>query len=154
MRPIYLMLLGAAVFAACGQNPNAGNVPGAADSATATANAALPENFKVFYEKFHTDSNYQVAHISFPLSGLQSKAQGDTATVTQAGQWTAAEWRFQQLDVLRSTNDYTIDYQTLGEDVVIERILTKVKGFGMERRFAKMPSGEWELIYYADMHAL
>jgi len=30
----------------------------------------LPDDFKKFYEKFHTDSSYQMKHIIFPLEGI------------------------------------------------------------------------------------
>lgn len=153
MRLICLLIIGSLCVTAC-QNPNAGNVSATSDTVTATNNQTLPESFRTFYEKFHADSIYQVGHVNWPLQGIRSLPQNDTTTISKPGQWTPEEWRFQQLDVLRSSNDYNIEYQTLGQDVVIERIFTKMEGFGMERRFAKNIAGEWELIYYADMHAI
>ena len=34
----------------------------------------LPDDFVAFYEKFHADSAYQMAHIQFPLEGYPAQA--------------------------------------------------------------------------------
>ena len=35
-------------------------------------NTSLPEGFEAFYERFHSDTGYQRAHILFPLPGRPS----------------------------------------------------------------------------------
>ena len=50
----------------------------AKESLSKEVSKELPADFVAFYEKFHQDSAYQMAHIIFPLEGYP--AQVDSAT--------------------------------------------------------------------------
>ena len=42
-----------------------------------------------------------------------------------------------------------------GDMIVIERVRNKTVNYGLERRFARQSdTGEWALIYYADMQEM
>ena len=45
------------------------------------------------------------------------------------------------------------DFQSLGDEMVIERIHHTEANFGMQRRYSR-DGGEWYLIYYAAMNKL
>ena len=105
---------------------------------------ALPEDFVTFLDRFSTDSLYQMAHISFPLSGLPAYA--DSMTVAENNyKYYPADWVMHK--PFSGQNNFEQGFQIAGEGLVIERIGNK-DGFSMQRRFAKL-SGEWHLIYYA-----
>jgi hypothetical protein len=106
----------------------------------------LSEDFKAFYSKFHEDSLFQFQHIAFPLKGLPANADQEVV---------AADDFFYQPNDWKKHN--AIDFKT-GEfiqtinqvtpNMVIEFILKADNSFGIERRFAKLSDGQWNLIYY------
>lgn len=94
-------------------------------------------DFPEFYERFHRDSAFQMAHIQFPLMG-----KSDTGT------WWLTEWRLHRpVDYERS--DFSREFTPIGEDILIETIVHKMGDFGMVRRWARL-GDEWHLIYYAE----
>lgn len=126
----------------CGSDTNTAEFEQATES-------SLPEDFKVFYQRFHSDSLYQMEHIMFPLEGLPDKA--DAATIAaDTFRWTPENWRFQR-SVDYEVSDFTRRIIPLNEVMVREYIVHKTGEFGMERRFAKI-GGEWYLIYYAGLN--
>ena len=64
MRFTASLFLFLAVFAAC-RNPSAAPV---AAVSTSGEGQELPAGFLDFYEKFHTDSSYQMAHIQISFN--------------------------------------------------------------------------------------
>ncbi len=142
----YLPFISLLFLFAC-KNPNA--APAA--TATETPDEELPAGFADFYQKFHSDSLFQVEHIVFPLEGLPNNA--DSATVaSKTFRWTPETWLMQkQFDFQMS--EYKREIVALPGDIVIERILHKSGQFGMVRRFALI-GGEWHLIYYAGVNRL
>lgn len=115
-----------------------------------TANAELPADFNAFYEKFHTDSLYQMSHISWPLQGDRSRQVDSTHYQKTDATWEQSNWTMHH-PVDYSSGDFKRQVQTLGDGLVVEYILITAGGYGIERRFAKQPDGEWNLIYYSDM---
>jgi hypothetical protein len=140
----YLPLLLLPLFFACKNEQKASD----ADIAEAPE---LPAGFSDFYQQFHSDSLYQVAHIVFPLEGLPNNA--DSATVaSKTFRWTPENWLMQkQFDF--QVSEYKREIVPLTESIVMERILHKSGQFGMVRRFA-IVGGEWHLIYYAGVNRL
>jgi hypothetical protein len=132
-------------FAACKQQPSTPQV----ESVT-TSNTQLPADFNTFYEKFHTDSLYQVAHISWPLQGDKSEQVDSTHYAKKDILWQQDAWIMHHPVDYRS-GDYKRQVQVLGDGLVIEYITITAGGYGIERRFAKQPDGEWNLIFYSDM---
>jgi hypothetical protein len=110
-----------------------------------------PAGFEEFYQKFHADSLYQIAHISWPLQGGEGFQKDSTSTGLKDASWTLDGWRFQNLKGM-SPNEFDREVNVISEGLIIEKIKAKAVPFGIERRFAKQANGEWELIYYADVH--
>ncbi len=142
--PFLLLLL---FLNSCNTGPQPGTVP--QETAALPADAELPADFVEFYKRFHADSLYQIAHISWPLQGDVSEQIDSTHYRPKTNTWTLEEWRMMRLNF--SPNDYLIQTQMLGDVMIIERIRARSVSFGLERRFAKQPSGEWELIFYSDV---
>ncbi len=111
----------------------------------------LPADFDKFYEKFHSDSLYQLAHIQFPLDGLPLNVD----SLTQANDdysWSAENWIMHHDPIGEDPNIMrTFSFSPLGDNIIIEQVVDKSNGFGTERRFYKQ-GDEWILIYYSDMN--
>jgi hypothetical protein len=123
---------------------------GAVSAGTEDVAAQLPAGFAAFYEKFHQDSLYQLAHISWPLSGETSLDVDSLTTRRVPTNWQKEQWRMHR-PVDFSTGDFKRSFIPMGEAIVVEKIRYINAGFGLERRFTRRRDGEWELIYYADM---
>jgi hypothetical protein len=106
----------------------------------------LPDDFVAFFDRFHTDSAYQMEHIMFPLEGLPtSTGDGDTLTTTRYF-WQKADWKIHH----RFTDpghDFEQWYEVLNDRVIEHWIQMKGTNLYMKRRFAKLADG-WHLIYY------
>ncbi len=94
----------------------------------------LPSDFLDFYQKFHSDSLYQIAHVLFPLKEKQDQSL-----------WQLSDWKMH-----RPFDDLGGQYQrkfTNLNGIIIENIFD-VKGmFQMERRYIK-DTESYILIYY------
>ena len=107
----------------------------------------LPEGFEVFYDRFHRDSAYQMAHISWPLSGAPSAFD----TVYQGQDisgftWAKEDWVIHK--TFDSRAEFDREYEVLGENMVNEVCTHQRLGVRMIRRFAKTSDG-WQMIYYS-----
>ena len=104
----------------------------------------LPADFETFFERFHSDSLYQIQHITFPLKG-QRKTRGGELDMMLPVTWQQEDWVMH-----KPFNDhggtFTRTYYPVGP-VIIEKIQDQNQFFSMERRFVKI-DGEWYLIYY------
>lgn len=106
-------------------------------------------DFEQFYDQFMQDSSFQVQHINFPLEGLPDNAV-DYGEDLSTFRWTAETWRMHRPIDFEKTKMQQ-NFQTLGEELIIENIIDPNYGYGMVRRWAKL-GGEWSLIYYAGMN--
>ena len=112
----------------------------------------LPEGFAEFYQRFHSDSLFQISHIVFPLEGLPDNADS-TALANSDFRWTLDSWHMQhQVDFTMS--EFKREIVPLTKSLVVERIYDPQKGLGMLRKFALVSGGEWNLIYYAGVNRL
>lgn len=146
MRHSFFLVL--ALCWACQNQPsNTANVP-AQPEQTAAGDAAIPADFNAFYEQFHRDSLYQMAHIVWPLQG-DERIEVDSMYQIKPKYWEAATWRMHRSNF--DAKDYRVERQAIGDVMVVERILTKLGNYGIERRFAKQPDGEWNMIFYSDI---
>ncbi|GIV31628.1 MAG: hypothetical protein KatS3mg029_0979 [Saprospiraceae bacterium] len=141
MKYLFLALFGLLLFG-CGTKTENADIEQATEM-------ELPEDFKAFYQRFHSDSLYQMEHIVFPLEGLPDKADGATIAA-DTFRWTPENWRFQRA-VDFEVSDFTRHIIPINDVMVREYIVHKTGEFGMERRFAKM-GNEWYLIYYAGLN--
>ena len=109
------------------------------------SSASLPEDFELFFEKFHVDSLFQVQHIQFPLDGAR-KATASNLDLMIPVKWDRESWIMH-----KPFNDhngtFTRTFYHVGP-VVIEKISDKNQFFSMERRFARLDN-DWNLIYYS-----
>ena len=112
-----------------------------------TDSAYVSKEFKEFYDKFGSDSIFQMEHIVFPLEGARAMTDpGDSLDVEVL--WQPDEWVIQ-----KTFNDLNGQFSQEFFDlsgIVIERIADTSGKFTMERRFGKLSSG-WHLIYYKEM---
>jgi hypothetical protein len=112
------------------------------------AAAGEEPDFDTFYELFHSDSLYQMAHIQFPLQGVSSRPE-DHGT---GFRWEKEDWRIHRS--FDASSSFRSEFTSLGDDLVIENIIHKNGQYGMERRFSRLGGDEWYLIYYAALHPL
>lgn len=107
---------------------------------------SLPADFRAFYENFHTDSLYQIRHTAFPLKGLPINA--DSLTLASDNFFhEEKDWKMQRA-IDFSQGEFIQTMIPLTDRIITERILKADNQFGIERRFAKLSDGEWNLIYY------
>ena len=106
-------------------------------------------DFNQFYDQFLQDSLFQIQHINFPMEGLPDNAvaYGDTLCIFR---WTAENWRMHRPIDFEKTK-FEQNFQTLGDELIIENIIDPNSGYGMLRRWAKI-GGEWSLIYYVGLN--
>ena len=112
--------------------------------------AGLPPDFVTFYEKFHADSAFQMAHISFPLEGYPMSP--DSATLANNFRWTADKWLMHR-GAMFVDSLYTRRFDRPMATVITEVIMQKERPFGTYRRFLKRDDS-WYLIFYSDMNRI
>jgi hypothetical protein len=106
------------------------------------------KEFTEFYEKFSTDSLFQMEHTVWPLEGTRAM-KDSTDIIPENFRWEQKDWvmhrKFDDKDgtFLRSISG-------LDSGLVIEMIEDQTGVYSMERRFGKLASG-WHLIYYREM---
>lgn len=111
----------------------------------------LPSDFITFYEKFHQDSTYQMAHIQFPLEGYP--AQVDSATVAEGTfRWYADTWRMHKMAAF-SSSEFIRTFEETIPGIINETIRQKGTPYALFRRFYKRDN-EWFLILYLDMNPM
>lgn len=119
--------------------------------ATASDDAVeVPDDFRLFYDRFHEDTSYQSDHIIFPLDGLPANA--DTLAQGADFKWPKENWRWHRPMDPKLTG-YSRQWEVLSPEMIVENIVETTSNIGMMRRFAKM-GDEWMLIYYAGMNPI
>ena len=123
--------------AACGGGEDSGAAVAKTDDAL-----GLPADFDAFYERFHADSAYQMAHVTWPLDGnIVTNAAG----ASRDEQWVPDDWRLHRPVDLGDS--YVREVSNDEDELVTERIRTREGKYILERRFAKL-GGDWYLIWY------
>ena len=117
----------------------------------AIGDVELPNGFSEFYQRFHSDSTFQMDHIIFPLEGVPDNADKETIDAGEF-RWQRKDWSLMH-PVDYQMSEYQRQFIPLTDEMVVERILHKNGQFGMVRRFAII-SDEWHLIYYAGVNRL
>jgi len=103
--------------------------------------------FKDFYEKFSSDSIFQLDHTVFPLEGMK-RLEDSLDEPNTDFRWQKENW---VLHKPYDDMDGTFSREMLDlNGLVIERISDPSGKYSMERRFGKLSSG-WHLIYYREM---
>ncbi len=112
----------------------------------------LSEDFVTFYNRFHNDKAYQLAHIQFPLEGLPSGNLSDSVKNVSDFRWTSDKWVMQSLAQFNDSL-YIREFEQPMPIMVNEIIIEKKSKYGIMRRFLKRDN-EWMLIFYSDMNRL
>lgn len=113
----------------------------------------LPKDFLDFYQQFHTDSTYQVAHIEWPLKGERSVPEEGGGEKKVLATWEPENWAIQHLPDLANSG-LKRSFETISNVLIIERLQYPMVNYGMERQFYKEENNEWRLIYYTEMQDL
>jgi len=107
---------------------------------------SLPADFHDFYNKFHTDSVFQMSRISFPLTGVAQ--EGDSVLVIVEKSWKPEEWKIHKpFDNQNGTFERTF---TNINGIISEKIVGNGGMFSIQKRYSKL-ANQWYLIYYQDM---
>ncbi len=143
MRVSLLLAAFSLLFFCCKNNPKTAAAPGEPIGQV----VELTKDFVDFYEKFHKDSAFQMAHIQFPLPEREAERMTD-GTISLKLNWTADDWKIQSLPPL-NTGEFKRDFQPISPTLMVEKISTAADvGYQVERRWAKL-GGEWTLIFYS-----
>jgi hypothetical protein len=109
----------------------------------------LPDDFVEFYDRFHSDSAYQVSRILFPLEGLPN-SETDTDTVpTERFFWQRDEWVIHN-KFMDPSGQFDHWFEVIDPRLIEHWVNLKGTNMVIHRRFAKTNDG-WYLIYYAGM---
>jgi hypothetical protein len=111
----------------------------------------LPADFIQFYEKFHADSIYQMAHIQFPLEGYPEYA--DSSQLDEGKfYWQKETWVLHKLENFSEPLYYRQTEEPI-KGIIAEAIISKKEQIGIYRRFYKRDN-EWFLIFYSGMNSM
>ena len=105
--------------------------------------AAAVEDFDSFYNKFHSDSMFQMSRVKFPLQGY------DMDTSEQVQKWTPDNWlmhRAKVSDVDTTIYDVKVDS---GHLIRKEKVFIAGGGFNLERVFKRI-NGKWYLTLFVN----
>jgi hypothetical protein len=98
------------------------------------------KDFEIFYDKFISDSIYQITKVQFPIKGVLADYEGEK-------EWTKETWPFMKWDLrkeIRNTDDsITIDQSN---DRFFFGSYCRDCGFSFEMSFDKNDN-EWYLTY-------
>jgi hypothetical protein len=99
------------------------------------------DSFDVFYEKFHSDTAFQLSRVVFPLPGVNTE---EMSVLDSVYFWEREDWEYHQKPKIDASDEYGIDIQKT-DSVVEEVIYSKIPGFVFKREFKKI-DGEWYLV--------
>ena len=112
------------------------------------------EDFEEFYNKFYSDSIFQLSRIIFPLPGynsdIESEIPDDFAESSGIKKkeeyfWEKEGWQF----IKTIDNDTLIVKNFIKTDtIVIEDLIIPNSGFQIERKFKISDDKQWYLVYY------
>ena len=108
-----------------------------------------PNNFLDFYQKFHTDSAFQMEHIVFPLEGVPSVTD-PVYDGKSKYYWQKEDWLLHR-PIDTGTGEFRREFD-IGDILITERILNS-QNFMLVRRFY-FNGTAWNLIYYADLNPI
>ena len=98
------------------------------------------EQFDAFYDQFHTDAQFQLDRVSFPLEG---KYEGPEGSID----WNKQNWEIHRQKVSEISDPNLNTELRRIDDVMIEKVQLRGGGYYAERRF-QLIDGKWYLVYY------
>lgn len=103
----------------------------------------MAEDFDRFYTKFHTDSNFQMQRINFPVKGFRINNQGEKI------EWDKNNWLMHRMKITDvDTSEFKIEVVEKG-NIRREILYIPGSGFRTERVF-EQKNGKWYLVYFTD----
>lgn len=139
MKSILSFILFALLMAGCQQTNDQ-------QSQNQTPELVLPEDFTEFYEKFHNDTAYQMAHIVWPLPGRPSML--DSTVNYQGGAYSYQKEDWIPHKPLSADTKFDREYEIVSDFIINETFSHRDMPITVLRRFAKTSDG-WQLIFYA-----
>lgn len=103
------------------------------------------ENFDVFYEKFLTDSSFQMQRIQFPLPGIRAGEENEEQDSTYY--WTKEEWVMLKKPEIEGT-EFKRNLQ-VSDTVATDEIFTEDSGFYFKTVYEPIKR-KWYLVYMVD----
>jgi hypothetical protein len=97
------------------------------------------ENFDDFYNRFHTDSLFQMSRIKFPLKGIKVDYEGEKKW--SGKNWITMKTKIQDVD----TSEFSTEYQKTDKSFM-EKFWIEDTGYSSEYRF-KLIRKKWYLVY-------
>jgi hypothetical protein len=102
----------------------------------------IVENFDFFYNKFHSDSLFQMGRIKFPLKGQNVDGLEKT-------NWTKENWNMLRTKIYDiDTTQFKINFKKT-KTSFFEKCVIKESGFSSEFGF-KLIGKKWYLVYALD----
>ena len=105
-----------------------------------------PADFEVFYERFHSDTAFQTAHIVWPLPGRPSMLDSTVQVNNGTFFWQKKDWKYHV--PFEEGGDFERTFEAVSDNMVNETFEHKSLPVVVLRRFAKTSDG-WQLIFYA-----
>lgn len=97
------------------------------------------ENFDAFYNRFHTDSLFQMSRIKFPLQGIKVDGEGEK-------KWSKKNWITMKAKIYDvDTTRFKTDYKKT-DDSFTEKFWIEDSGYVSEYRF-NLIHKKWYLVY-------
>ncbi len=149
---IFISILSIFVLFACKNDPKkavSAAAPSEANPFATVSGNPLPQDFVDFFQKFHTDSVFQMERIQWPMQGEET-VQVDSMRTKIPKTWTTENWAIHHLPDFQD-GMFERKFSMLGEEMVIEVVFNKNIGLRQERRFAKVAGDDWAMIYYSEM---
>lgn len=145
MKRLLYILICCVAIAGCKSSSNTQKTPvpnGKSSETTVSRKKSKVENFDKFYDRFHTDSAFQMSRIKFPLGGGYH-------TVDNSTKWTAENWHLMTTRVYDvDNNKYKATYSKT-ETSFTQKIWIDSAGLFVECRF-ELVDGKWFLVYMND----
>jgi hypothetical protein len=114
-------------------------------TAYSQANKTISENFENFYNRFTSDSTFQISRVVFPLKG--AKYYFDNDLKADSTPWIKDKWEFCTTNIYKiDTSKYKTNLLRNGFDIKKE-VWIQNSGFFMERDF-KLINGKWFQVYF------
>ncbi len=114
------------------------------DASSDRAARIVAEDFDRFYQRFHTDSVFQISRIRYPLGGYH--ADGFEETKWVKGSTPLMRTMIYDVD----TTVYKVSYKKSDAEF-IQKVWLENSGFSSESRF-KLIKNRWYLVYVLDLN--
>lgn len=108
-----------------------------------TKNQTASEDFYEFYDRFLSDSTFQMERVRFPLQGLRF-GESEDSTYT----WTREDWIMLKEPQLEGT-DFERNLQVMGDTLATDEISMENSGFYFKMVYEPVRR-KWHLVYMVD----